>query len=107
MENLELHAAAVVAIPALIMLARHLAGALPGDRAMFANVAAQLLTAAGIAIGMSPGELGAETIATAGVMGIGQFLASWLAIGGIKRLGGEAGDKLVKGKTWPKVPPSQ
>lgn len=98
--NLELHAAAIVAIPALIMLARHLSKVLPGKRAVYANVAGQLLLAAGIAIGMAPDDLGAgELVTSAGMFGLVNFFASWGLVAGAKAAGGDKVRKLVKGKT--------
>lgn len=97
-DNLELHAAAIVAIPALIILARQLAAVLPGKRALYANIAAQLLVAAGIAIGMGGEELGVgELAAGAGLFAGVNVALSTLGIEGIKRTA--AGNKLVKGKT--------
>jgi len=98
--NLELHAAAIVAIPALIMLARNLAGILPGKRAVYANIAGQLLVASGIAIGMDVAELGAGEMATNVAMFAGvNIAASWAAIAGAKKVGGQKVNAVIKGKT--------
>lgn len=100
MENLELHAAAIVAIPALIVLARQLAKAFPGKLAIYANIAGQLLIAAGVALGMGPEGLGAgELVAGAGVFAGVNFAASWGLVEAIKKAGGDKAKSVIKGKT--------
>lgn len=94
----EIHAALIVGIPALIMLARQLAAVLPGKRALYANVALQLLIAVGLAVGMGAEALGVPELAGALVGGSVNAGAAWGLVEIIKRTSAK-GDELVKGKT--------
>ena len=95
----EYHAALIVGIPAAILLARQLAAVLPGKRAVYANVAIQLLAAVGLAVGMSTEALGMPELAVAVAAGGVNIAGSWSLVGALKRLGGDKGRELVKGKT--------
>lgn len=94
----EYHAALIVGIPALIMLARQLAAVLPGKRALYANIALQLLVAVGLAVGMSAEALGVPELAGALTAGSINAGAAWGMVEIIKRTS-DKGDKIIKGKT--------